>query len=539
MTKLLLLALLGLVLGGGIWKAQNPDGTLDDLKSQSVASMERLKAGVDTVVDTQATDPGQESLDDRVAAMEQQLADVSADDRAAESEEILTVVDEKLAASNDSLSSVQDTLDERSASMETMTTAVAELDTALQETRARTDASNVRLDTIDRRFDLLVQRLDEQTTESDLGALRESLETLQSQVGDIQSSMQESDDSVAEAVEQINEKTDNLELRFDTLTSAAESIDNEGSPNQNTLSASVDSRLSGIEQRLATVNADSRKVETLSEQLVAAREKIAELEQQDSDARQSLEQLNSSVDALNTANESISIDAIQTQISDQLALARSQFDSSENNANTEQLDALLEVTRNRIQTLEQRVQELPASSNEADGAQQTQSDLQAQIAELEQRLETLTSSEPALANTVNDVKQQVEQLSAQGFVTRDDLRDEGESQSIEYKIYFDYNSAAVTEDAATVLDSFIAQEKNRTTGISIFGFTDRSGSAAYNQQLAIQRATSVRSYLIQNGIDFTKIKALTGLGEDAAAAVLPDESFEPEQRVVVLYAAQP
>ena len=535
MTKLLLLALLGLALGGGIWKAENPDGTLDDLKSQGVASLERLKAGVGTVVDTSVFNSQQVSIDDRVAAMEQQFADLST----AETDDILSAVDEKLAANNDSLSSVQNTFDERVASLDTMTTAVAELDTAQQETRARTDASNVRLDAVDRRLDLLVRRLDEQTIETDLGSLQESLNSLQSQIGDIQSNMQERNDSIAESVEQISEKTDNLGLRFDTLASAADSPDEEGSPVQNTLSASVDTRLSGIEQRLATVNADSRRVETLNEQLLAAREKIAELEQKDNDTRQSLDQLNSSVDALNTANESISIDAIQTQISDQLALARLQFDSSENNANAEQLDALLEVTRDRIQTLEQRVQELPASSNEADGAQKTQSDLQAQIVELERRLERLTSSEPALTNTVNDVKEQVEQLSAQGFVTRDDLRDEGETQSIEYKIYFDYNSADVTEDAAQVLDSFIAQEKNRTTGISIFGFTDRSGSAAYNQQLAIQRATSVRSYLIQNGIDFTKIKALTGLGEDAAAAVLPDESFDAQQRVVVLYAAQP
>ena len=49
----------------------------------------------------------------------------------------------------------------------------------------------------------------------------------------------------------------------------------------------------------------------------------------------------------------------------------------------------------------------------------------------------------------------------------------------------------------------------------------------------------MRSYLIQNGLDFTKIKALTGLGEDAAAAVLPDEAADAQQRVVVLYADQP
>ena len=40
-------------------------------------------------------------------------------------------------------------------------------------------------------------------------------------------------------------------------------------------------------------------------------------------------------------------------------------------------------------------------------------------------------------------------------------------------------------------------------------------------------------------MDYTKIKALTGLGEDAAAAVLPDNAKDSQQRVVVLYSEQP
>ena len=58
-------------------------------------------------------------------------------------------------------------------------------------------------------------------------------------------------------------------------------------------------------------------------------------------------------------------------------------------------------------------------------------------------------------------------------------------------------------------------------------------------QLAMRRATNVRSYLIQKGFDFTKIKSLSGLGEDAAAIKSEDGEEDAKERSVVLFAAQP
>lgn len=549
MIKFLLLALLGLGLGGGVWKAQNPDGALDDLKSDAINTATRLKsgvkAGVDAVVGYPEAQVEQASIDERLWLVEQELGEDNSDALAAE---LQAIVDEQLAENTNTLTSLQDTFDERVAPMEDMTVAVAALDTALQDTRARADAGTVRLDSVDRRLDLLVRRLDEQTTDTTLQTLTQSVEDIQGQVDTLTSENQSQIAQLNESLAGMNEQTDGLGLRLNTLiTSAntaavAESTPADGEPQPATalsLSAGIDERFGAIEERLATVNADSRRLATLNEQLQAANAKIEQLEQQDTQSAESLQLLSTSVEELNTVSESISIDTIQAQISDQLALAQSQFDSTAVDANTAQLEALLDTTRNRIQTLEQRVQGLPASSIEADDASQTQNALQAQIAALEQRLETLTGSDPRLENAVQDVKQQVEQLSAQGFVTQDDLRSQSESESVEYKIYFDRNSTDITEDAARVLNSFITQEQNRTIGVSIFGFTDRSGSAAYNQQLALQRATNVRSYLIQNGLDFTKITTLSGLGEDAAAAVLPDDAADAQQRVVVLYAAQP
>ena len=546
MKKLLLLALLGLGLGGSAWKVHNPDASLDDLKSQALGTVDRLKAGVTSVVHYPATQAEKETLEQRLSAVEQTHQSNDSAALAAEFE----ALNNKLEQNANTLAGFE-AMNESVAPLEDVTQAIAQLDTALQDTRARTDAGNVRLDTIERRLELLVRRLDEQTTDTQLQALSESVAQMQSETAALRDESTGNSASVEERLTDMNEATSNLALRLDTLAGLASSgssgtNDTDGASvdasSQNAiaaLSSSIDGRLNEIEQRLTSVNADSRKIETLTTELAQAQSRITELAQQDARTDESLASLNDSVTELNTAGESLSIDAIQAKIRTELEKAQSQFDNSAEQANTAQIEALLDATRNRIQTLERRVQDLPAASTEADNAAETQSALQAQIADLEQKLEGLTKADPELQSTVNNVRQQVEQLSAQGFVTQDELRASAGASAVEYKVYFDRNSAEVTSDAAQVLNSFIAQEKNRTTGVSIFGFTDRSGSAAYNQQLALQRATNVRSYLIQNGLDFTKIKALSGLGEDAAAAVLPDEADDAQQRVVVLFADQP
>ena len=38
-------------------------------------------------------------------------------------------------------------------------------------------------------------------------------------------------------------------------------------------------------------------------------------------------------------------------------------------------------------------------------------------------------------------------------------------------------------------------------GLSVFGYTDDTGSSDYNQQLSLRRATAVRDYLVQSAID--------------------------------------
>ncbi len=521
MKKLFVLALIGLVFGGVLWRTQNPDGNVETFRAQATAQVERLKVGADAVLATGPNTKPQAGTDQAVADNESVSSDVS-----------------------ESVSSLQSSL--------------SDVQSAVKDVTAGNDAGIVRLDAIDSRLELLVRRLDEQGFEGDIGTLSSTLSDVQAEVQGLQQTLQTRNNDVDNRISDVSEQVSSLGLRLDTLaTSGAvakagaqgdaeggtEAAQNDAGANTSQAlalaSSGIDERFKVLEEQLQTVNSDSRKLTELNEQLATLQSSITELNEKTAANSQSLDTVGSTIEDLQTAGESLSIETVQAEIRDQLALVQSQVESDAASDNTDALEGLLDTTRTRIRTLEQRVQELPASSSEATNAQQIQAALESQIVALERRLESINSADPELANTLSTVQEKVDQLEAKEFVTQDDLNAQNETRSVEYKIYFDRNSVEITEDAITVLDSFIAQEKNRTVGVSIFGFTDRRGSATYNQQLALQRATNVRSYLIQNGIDYTSIKALTGLGEDAAAVVLPDNADDAQQRVVVLYSAQP
>lgn len=89
-----------------------------------------------------------------------------------------------------------------------------------------------------------------------------------------------------------------------------------------------------------------------------------------------------------------------------------------------------------------------------------------------------------------------------------------ETVAINLSIQFDNNSAVVKEtqfaEVKRVAD-FMSQYAN--TSVSVEGYTDDRGSAAYNKQLSQKRADAVKAVLVsQFNIDATRVKA-TGFGE--------------------------
>jgi outer membrane protein OmpA-like peptidoglycan-associated protein len=89
------------------------------------------------------------------------------------------------------------------------------------------------------------------------------------------------------------------------------------------------------------------------------------------------------------------------------------------------------------------------------------------------------------------------------------------SAGLDMLVNFDFNSAALTDEAKAKLSEFAkALEDNRlqSYNFAVEGHTDASGSDTYNDALSLKRAESVTAFLVANGIESSRLKAI-GLGK--------------------------
>lgn len=86
-------------------------------------------------------------------------------------------------------------------------------------------------------------------------------------------------------------------------------------------------------------------------------------------------------------------------------------------------------------------------------------------------------------------------------------------------VYFDFNKASINATEAVKLDSLakIINDSSAITDVTIHGYTDQIGTAAYNDALASKRVAMVKSYLDSK----SRLKAegdIKGLGKAAPEA---------------------
>ena len=85
-------------------------------------------------------------------------------------------------------------------------------------------------------------------------------------------------------------------------------------------------------------------------------------------------------------------------------------------------------------------------------------------------------------------------------------------------VSFKTNSEVLDSSSYQRLDKAVATLKNNPgTNVIVAGHTDSSGDAAYNQSLSEKRANMVRNYLIEKGVDGSRLSA-RGYGETEPVA---------------------
>jgi outer membrane protein OmpA-like peptidoglycan-associated protein len=95
--------------------------------------------------------------------------------------------------------------------------------------------------------------------------------------------------------------------------------------------------------------------------------------------------------------------------------------------------------------------------------------------------------------------------------------------SFDATVNFSLNSAELTRDAKRELDEVLdvlKDPKVKDANVIISGHTDAQGSAEFNQKLSERRALTVKSYLVQKGVD---AKRLTATGYGKSKLLLPKD----------------
>lgn len=101
---------------------------------------------------------------------------------------------------------------------------------------------------------------------------------------------------------------------------------------------------------------------------------------------------------------------------------------------------------------------------------------------------------------------------------------------ISQKIFFTTGKAAILEQSFPVLQEIadVLKENPHLELIEIGGHSDSRGNDEYNKKLSERRASSVRQFLIQQGVEPARLKAV-GYGEEVPL-VYPDDTKEKQAR---------
>lgn len=135
-------------------------------------------------------------------------------------------------------------------------------------------------------------------------------------------------------------------------------------------------------------------------------------------------------------------------------------------------------------------------------------------------------------------------IDAQGHIRKDVMTPEEVARTfthvlaaqpplpISFILYFEEGTTNVAPESQAALTALLTEvAKRQAVEVQVTGHTDRVGSVAYNDGLALERAQAVRDMLIQRGLQANFIRAV-GRGEREPLVPTPDEQPEPRNRRV-------
>ena len=101
-----------------------------------------------------------------------------------------------------------------------------------------------------------------------------------------------------------------------------------------------------------------------------------------------------------------------------------------------------------------------------------------------------------------------------GFSGRSSNRHNLDNQPVILRgVNFKFDSAELTPESSAVLDKVAAHlRRSPALRVEVLGHASSEGSVAYNMDLSVRRASAVREYLVEHGVQVGNMRA-TGYGE--------------------------
>jgi len=140
---------------------------------------------------------------------------------------------------------------------------------------------------------------------------------------------------------------------------------------------------------------------------------------------------------------------------------------------------------------------------------------------------------------MQEQKQQMEKATAGTGATVVQTEDNRLKLDIPSDISFDVGRADIKPNFRAVLDTFASGlVKNPITTITIVGHTDSSGTDAINNPLSLNRAASVRDYLVTRGVASNRI-IVEGRGSREPLVPNDTAANKSKNRRVEIFVAEP
>jgi outer membrane protein OmpA-like peptidoglycan-associated protein len=112
------------------------------------------------------------------------------------------------------------------------------------------------------------------------------------------------------------------------------------------------------------------------------------------------------------------------------------------------------------------------------------------------------------------------------------LQEEPQIAKIQEKVLFDFDSYKLDAEAEAIVEKVAdIMADNPDTLLVLEGYTDKYGSAEYNQTLSENRANAVKDSLMFEGVPADSIVSVKGYGK---SRLIPNLSNRENRRVLIL-----